>query len=155
MPYITIVAITFHILSAIVWVGGMFFAYVVLRPSLGFLEPPERLVLWNKVFPRFFFWVWIAAIALPVSGYIQVFLGFGGFEAAGMGVRIMHAIGLLMIAIYAFLYFVTFAEFRSAVEAEDWPRAGGVLARIRRLVGINLILGLLTSIIGATGRFWT
>ncbi len=155
MPYITIVAITFHILSAIVWVGGMFFAYVVLRPSLGFLEPPERLVLWNKVFPRFFFWVWIAVIALPASGYIQVFLGFGGIKAAGTGVRIMHAIGLLMIAIYVFLYFATFAEFRGAVEAEDWPRAGGVLARIRRLVGINLILGLLTSVIGATGRFWT
>ena len=72
-----------------------------------------------------------------------------------MGIQIMQVIGWLMIAIYVFLYFVTFAEFRSAVEAEDWPRAGGVLARIRRLVGINLILGLLTSIIGATGRFWT
>ncbi len=155
MPYITIVAVAFHILSAIVWVGGMFFAYMVLRPSLGFLPPPERLILWNKAFPRFFFWVWISVIALPASGYAQVFLGFGGFEAAGTSIMIMTAIGLLMIAIYVFLYFVTFAEFRSAVEAEDWPAAGGVLARIRRLVGINLILGLLTSIIGATGRFWT
>lgn len=155
MPYITIIAIAFHILSAIIWVGGMFFAYVVLRPSLGFLEPPERLILWNKVFPRFFFWVWIAVIALPVSGYIQVFIGFGDITAAGMAVQIMQGIGLLMIAIYIFLYFATFAEFKSAVEAEDWPRAGGALAKIRRLVGINLALGLLTSIIGATGRFWT
>ena len=99
MPYITIIAIAFHILSAIVWVGGMFFAYVALRPSLGFLEPPERLILWNKVFRRFFFWVWIAVIALPASGYIQVFLGFGGFQAAGMSVQIMNGIGLVMIEI--------------------------------------------------------
>jgi len=94
-------------------------------------------------------------IALPASGYAQVYLDFGDFGSAGMHIRIMHGLGLLMIAIYLFLYFVTFQNFRTAVEAEDWPRAGEVLKQIRRIVGFNLILGLVTSVIGASGRFWS
>ena len=44
-----------HLLSIVVWVGGMFFAYVILRPSAAdILQPPERLRLWDKVFSRFF-----------------------------------------------------------------------------------------------------
>jgi len=30
-----------HVLCAVLWVGGMFFAYVVLRPSLSVLEPMQ------------------------------------------------------------------------------------------------------------------
>ncbi|MEJ1958254.1 MAG: hypothetical protein WDM70_01360 [Nitrosomonadales bacterium] len=40
-----------HLLAVILWVGGMFFAYVVLRPSaVEILQSPERLRLWDKVF---------------------------------------------------------------------------------------------------------
>ena len=50
-----------HILAVLVWVGGMFFAYVILRPSAVItLQPPERLCLWDAVFKRFFGWVWVA-----------------------------------------------------------------------------------------------
>ena len=53
MPDISAFASVLHVLAAIVWVGGMFFAYMVLRPSLGILEPPQRPRLWNTVFPAF------------------------------------------------------------------------------------------------------
>ena len=43
-----------HILCIVVWVGGMFFALVVLRPSLAALEPAQRIALHNRVFRRFF-----------------------------------------------------------------------------------------------------
>ena len=40
------VTITLHLLSAVIWVGGMFFAYMVLRPAAAtLLEPPQRLPL--------------------------------------------------------------------------------------------------------------
>jgi uncharacterized membrane protein len=35
-------ALTFHILAAIIRIGGMFFAHVVLRPSVGTLDLPPR-----------------------------------------------------------------------------------------------------------------
>ncbi|MGN5479437.1 hypothetical protein ACTMU2_28655 [Cupriavidus basilensis] len=48
-----------HVTAAVVWVGGMFFAYLCLRPVAGqVLDPPSRLQLWRGVFDRFFRWVW-------------------------------------------------------------------------------------------------
>ena len=47
------VLLMLHLSSAIVWVGGMFFAYVCLRPAaIELLEPPARLRLWRGVFSR-------------------------------------------------------------------------------------------------------
>ena len=60
-------AISLHVLAAIVWIGGMFFALLVLRPSAGPLEPPDRLALWRRVFARFFAWVWISLALLIIQ----------------------------------------------------------------------------------------
>ena len=40
--FILSIALTLHLLSAVVWVGGMFAAYLCLRPAAGPLEPPQR-----------------------------------------------------------------------------------------------------------------
>ena len=56
----TTLALTFHILGAVVWVGGMFAAYVCLRPAAGALEAPQRLKLWRGFFAKFFPWVWVS-----------------------------------------------------------------------------------------------
>ena len=143
-----------HALSAVIWVGGMFFAYVVLRPSLGDHAPEQRLVLWNRVLQRFFPWVWLAVVLLPATGYAAIFVDFGGFAGAGLHVHIMHGIGLVMIALFLYLFARPFQRLKNAVAAEDWPRAGKDLAVIRRIVGTNLLLGLINIAIGTSGRFW-
>jgi uncharacterized membrane protein len=78
-----IVGLAFHILAAVIWVGGMFFAFAVLRPAVDPLEPAVRLPLWFRVFSRFFPWVWLCMAALLASGFAMVFLGFGGFATVG------------------------------------------------------------------------
>ena len=93
------VAMMLHMLSATVWVGGMFFAYMVLRPAAGLLEPPQRLSLWAQVFMGFFPWVWFAILTLLLSGYGMLFKFFGGMAAAPIYVHIMQGIGLIMILI--------------------------------------------------------
>jgi uncharacterized membrane protein len=40
-------------------------------------------------------------------------------------------------------------ELRMAVAAQDWPTGAAVLGKIRRLVGINLIVGLVLVVIAA------
>ena len=74
--------VALHVLAAVVWVGGMFFAYMVLRPAAGPLETAERLALWHRVFGRFFPWVWACIVLLLVSGYVMLFRAFGGFAGA-------------------------------------------------------------------------
>jgi uncharacterized membrane protein len=143
-----------HVLAAVIWVGGMFFAYMVLRPATGALDPHARLELWGQVFGQFFPWVWASVVGLLVSGYGMIFFGLGGFSAAGIHVHVMQAIGLLMIALFLHLYFAPWRRLRRALAAGDDPMAAAELAQIRRIVAINLTLGLITAAIGASGRYW-
>jgi uncharacterized membrane protein len=146
--------VALHILSAVVWVGGMFFAYMVLRPAAGPLEPPERFALWHRVFGRFFPWVWASIVLLLITGYSILFHSFGGFAGAPVHVNVMQGIGIVMMLLFLHLFFAPWRRFGRAVERKDFPEAAKQLAQIRRIVAINLALGLLTVVVGASGRFW-
>lgn len=148
------VALAIHILLAVVWVGGMFFAIMVLRLAAGELEPPVRAPLWARVFRKFFPWVWMAVILLPVSGYVMIFGVWGGFAGLPMHINIMQGLGWIMIAIYLHLWFAPYKRFRAAVDASDFPSAGKNLNQIRILVTTNLWIGLLNVVVGSTGRYW-
>lgn len=147
-------AIGLHILTAIIWVGGMFFAYMVLRPvAANQLEPPARLTLWVSCFDRFFVWVWLAVVVLPLSGYWILLAVLGGMANGGIHVHLMQGTAWVMIALFVYLYFVPYRRLKDAVSAGDWPRGGQALNNIRRIVGTNLLLGLLTAVIGSAGRY--
>ncbi|MBI3546606.1 MAG: CopD family protein [Gammaproteobacteria bacterium] len=149
------IAITLHILSAVIWVGGMFFAYMALRPvAAALLAPPLRLPLWSQTFARFFPWVWGAVIVLPLSGYWMIFDVFQGMQNVGLHIHIMQIIGWGMIAIFLHVFFAPYKKMSRALAINDFAAAGKQLARIRRLIGINLILGLLTIAVGAGGAYW-
>lgn len=143
-----------HTVAAVIWVGGMFFAHMALRPVLAELAPAERLKLWEGIFPRFFFWVWVSIITLLVTGYGVIIWGYGGFAGLAPHINIMQGIGLVMMLLYAWMYFVPYQAFRRALIAGDLPTAGAAQARIRRVITVNLPLGLVTAAIGATGGFW-
>ncbi len=147
-------AITLHILAAVIWVGGMFFAYMALRPvAATLLDPPKRLPLWSQTFAKFFPWVWLAVVILPLTGYWIVFQYMGGFAGARVYVHLMQAIGIIMILIYLHVFFAPYGRLKRAVAAQDWPAGGRALGQIRILIGINLILGLVTVAIAAAGRY--
>lgn len=149
------VANALHVLAAVVWVGGMFFAYVVLRPAVGEIEPAgERPKLWARVFPRFFAWVWAAVIVLPITGYWRMFMDFGGFARSGLYVHAMQILGWVMIGLFIYLFAVTHRRFQDKVTTGDIAAAGDQLAQIRRIVGTNLALGLIVSAVAAFGRLW-
>jgi len=137
-----------HIVGFTVWVGGMFFAYMALRPVAATrLEAASRLSLWEGVFEKFFFWVWIA---------VALILGSGLYRMALLGkpphyVLAMFITGIAMMLIFAHVFFAPYKRLRFAVKAHDWAAGGKALGQIRKLVGINLILGVLTMAFGALG----
>lgn len=144
------IAAILHTISAVVWVGGMFFAYIVLRPATGPLEPAARLALWRRVFAGFFAWVFTAGVLLLITGFTLL---LGGY-AAGLHVHLMMAVGIIMILIFLHLYFAPWKRFRAALDAGDNIAAAAQLNHIRILVMVNLILGLITVAIGGSGRYW-
>jgi uncharacterized membrane protein len=147
-------AIALHTLAAVLWVGGMFFAHMALRPSAAsLLEPPQRLPLWSATFSRFFPWVWVSVLALLATGYWLVFGFLGGMAGARWHVHLMQGTGLLMMILFTYLYFVPFPRLRRAVAGSDWAEGARQLARIRQVVGVNLVLGVLTVAVGSGGRY--
>ncbi len=143
-----------HLLAVLVWVGGMFFSYVVLRPAaVDVLQPPERLRLWDDVFLRFFTWVWGALCLILVTGLYMVYQ-YGGMAQAPHYVHAMLALGLAMAFVYGYVFFGCYVPFSLHVAKEQWKEAGEILARIRRLVGLNLMLALLTIGVAVTGVAW-
>ena len=139
-----------HVLAALVWVGGMFLAWMVLRPAaVNALEGPARLKLWVEVFQGFFRWVWVAVVLLPVSGVGMLHMHFNGFETAPRYVQVMMGLYVVMTALFIRIQALMLPELRTAVIAQDWPAGAAVLGKIRRLVGINLIVGLVLVAIAA------
>lgn len=150
MPY----SIALHLLAVVVWIGGMFFAYNALRPAAAqVLEPPLRLALWIQVFHRFFLWVWLSIFIIFCSGYWMLFQYFGGFASAGTHIHIMHGGAIVMLLIYLYVFFSPFRSLQQAVIVKDFPLAGRYLNKIRILVGINTVLGLLIIVTGSAGRY--
>jgi uncharacterized membrane protein len=140
-----------HVLGVVVWVGGMFFAYMALRPvAASVLEPPQRLTLWSGVFDRFFPWVWASVILILLTGLHM--LNFLGGMGAPLYVLAMFAIGIVMMLIFGHIFFSPYRKLKRAVTGQDWKAGGAALGLIRKLIGINLTLGLLTIVLAFLGR---
>jgi len=147
-------SLTVHVLASVIWVGGMFFAYVMVRPALGAIDEgtidsEQRLIIWVSLFRKFFPWVWLCIVALLASGFLMISL-MGGFASIGNHVYIMMGLGILMMAIFKFIYVAPFKHLCRGVEEQKWALAAYALGTIRKLVATNLVLGLLTIAI-ATG----
>jgi uncharacterized membrane protein len=141
-------ALLLHVLSVVVWVGGMFLAYLAVRPAaVEALEPPQRLRLWAGIFRRFFRWVWAAVALLLLTGFSMM----GEMERVPAYVQAMAGIGIVMMAIFLHVYFAPYGRLKRAVVAEDWKAGGAALSQIRVLVGVNLLLGLANVAVALLG----
>jgi uncharacterized membrane protein len=140
-----------HLLGVVVWIGGMFFAHMALRPAAQALPPPQRLPLLATAVTRFVQWVAVAIAAILVSG-IALIAMVGGMAQVGWWVHAMTGIGILMILLYAHLVAAPLRRLRAAVAAAEWERAGAAMAQVRKLVAANLVLGLVTITIAVLGR---
>ncbi|MBT3504859.1 MAG: hypothetical protein HN475_03710 [Piscirickettsiaceae bacterium] len=145
--------ITLHLLAVVIWVGGMFFAYMALRPAAGLLEPPVRLTLWSHTFKRFFPWVWVSIITLLVTGF-GIIKQSGGMGEVGPHVHIMLLLGIIMMLMFLHVFFAPHKKLALAVESQDWETGAKALNQIRLLISINLLLGLITTVVGSAGQFY-
>jgi uncharacterized membrane protein len=130
----------FHLVGAIVWLGGMAFMLWSLRPvAVGQLQPPVRVPLMAAVMSRFFPLVGLCIAALLLTG-IGMLMSVG-MKAAPIGWHVMLGVGLLMFALFGHLYFGPFKRLKLAVAASDWPDAGRRMGQIQTLVTVNFALG--------------
>lgn len=148
------IAMMLHVLSATVWVGGMFFAFVCLRPAAAELDPAHRMQLWASVLTRFFRWIGLAIALLLVTGFWMIFTVLGGMRSVGTHVHLMLGLGLLMMLLAAHVFFAPLKRLRKAVAESHWTDAGKRLNQIRIFIGVNLALGLVVVALGSGGRYF-
>ena len=143
------IALFLHVISDVIWVGGMFVAYVAVRPAAGeALEPPQRLRLWAGIFRRFFPWVWASVVLILATGFWMM----RDMTRVPIYIMVMTLIGIVMSAIFMHVYFAPFSRLKRSVAAEDWKAGGAALNQIRMLIGTNLVLGLLNVAVATLGR---
>jgi uncharacterized membrane protein len=138
---------TVHVLSIIVWIGGMVFAHFFLRPAVAQLEPPSRLRLMHDVLGRFFQAVLVASLLALASGVWMLgrvakeVVQSGGNFTMPLAWTVMAVLGAVMVAIFMHIRFALFKRFSRAVAAQEWAAGGAALAQIRTWVSVNIGLG--------------
>ncbi len=148
---------TLHVLSIIVWVGGMVFAHFFLRPAVASLEPPVRLRLMHEVLGRFFQAVLVASLLTLASGVWmlgrvarQVVQSGGNFQMP-LAWTVMAVLGVLMVAVFLHIRFALYKRLGRAVAASDVAAGGVAMAQIRRWVSVNLVLGVVIVVVTLLG----
>ena len=84
----------------------------------------------------------------------MVFAVYGGMAGVRPYIHLMLTIGVVMMLIFAHLYFAPFKRLKLAVQNQDWTEGGKRLGQIRKIVGLNLSLGLIVVIVAAAGRYF-
>lgn len=136
-----------HVLSIVVWIGGMVFAHFFLRPALAGLEPPLRVRVMHEVLRRFFTVVTGLSLAALLSGGWMIgrmakeTVQAGGTFAMPLDWTVMSALGTVMVLIFGHIRFALFARLKRAVAVSDWAAGGAALQTIRQWVLVNLVLG--------------
>jgi uncharacterized membrane protein len=141
---------TLHLLSIILWVGGMIFMLFFLRPVVDRMEAPQKLGLMRDVLRRFFGAVLAAIVTALVSGVGMMVL-YAGAAQSPDGARVpmpwtwmlMATLGIVMMAIFGHIRYVLYPRLHRAVQAQAWATGAAALASIRVWVRTNLSLGLL------------
>jgi uncharacterized membrane protein len=144
---------TLHVLSIVVWVGGMAFAHFFLRPAVAPLDPPVRVRLMHDVLGRFFKAVLAASLLTLASGVWmlgrvakQAVQSGGSFDMP-LAWTLMTVLGVAMVAIFMHIRFSLYKRLNAAVAASDWSAGGAALAQIRRWVSVNLGLGVVVLVV--------
>ncbi|MEM7541009.1 MAG: CopD family protein [Pseudomonadota bacterium] len=147
-------ALTTHLLAAIIWIGGMFFAYTCLRPSLGeTLAPAERARLLTATFSRFFHWVWIAIPILFATGLYMAFTRYGVMGTWPIFLHVMFGVAIIMSLLFFHIFFAPFKRLKRAMAQKDPQQAGAAIGQIRMIVLLNLALGIIVAIAASGGRY--
>ena len=137
-----------HLVAAILWMGGMTFMLVALRPAaVAALQVPERLRLMGAVWQRFFVLVLLSIAALFATGtsmYTSTFRAARlatGNGSVPLGWNLMLVLGLIMMLVFGHIFFAGYRRFKRAAAALDWPLAGSAAKQIHQLMVVNFVLG--------------
>jgi len=133
-----------HLLGMAAWIGGAAYALFVLRPSLGLLDTTQRNSVQLQCLKRFFLIVWQAMPLMLITGWLMLAFPLGGFGNPDWHIQAMQAIGLVMAGLFVYAFFGPFRKVRRAIRPQP-----ATFDRIRSVVSLNLLLGVIVVVIAS------
>ncbi|MGH8397389.1 MAG: hypothetical protein ACRETA_03985, partial [Gammaproteobacteria bacterium] len=88
-----------------------------------------------------------------VTGFYLIFGAFGGFKQVPPFVNLMLALGIIMMLLFAHVYFAAYRRLRHGVEVNEEDAVKKAMNQIRIVILINLILGLIVIFVAMMGAF--
>jgi len=147
MEIVTALIFWVHMLAAVVWIGGMVFNLLVVRPSMGVVDLPQRLKLADNILRRFIPVVWISVGLLVLTGLLMTLKRVASFEIllkTGYGniLILKLTVVAVMISIVASIRYSLLPRFESLIDSQS-NDLNKVLGQMVTLVKVNLVLGVL------------
>lgn len=143
-----------HVISAIIWVGGIFFLGIIAVPAARTMQPQTRSHLLNELGSRFRAVGYTLLALLIITGTVQAVVYGATWEnvlngsffkthfGSRFGIKMLFFIAMLGVSI-AHDFFVGPASVRAAQAGKDMThlrKAASWLARLTALLALGVVL---------------
>lgn len=146
MEIIYIITLWLHYLATIMWIGGMAFNILVLRPSMAAIDKNQRPVLGATVLKRFIIFAWLSITVLILTGIPIAFsrVAFEDILDTTYGIVLLskHFVTLIMILIVTWVSFVLSKKLASFA-----PKPDTILILVKTNLSLGILVLLLTAIL--------
>jgi uncharacterized membrane protein len=146
MEIIIIFMLWLHYLATVMWIGGMAFNILVLRPSMVAIDQNQRPVLGTTVLKRFIIFAWLSITVLILTGIPIAFsrVAFEHILSTTYGIVLLskHFVTLIMTLIVTWVSFVL-----SSKLAPFAPKPNTILIFVKINLSLGILVLLLTAIL--------
>ncbi len=143
MELINIIMLWLHYLATVIWIGGMAFNLLVLRPSMMVLEQSQRPVLGNKVLKRFIIFAWLSITVLVLTGISINYnrMASDNIPATyGIVLLVKHFVTSIMVLVVAWVSFVLSEKLTPFA-----PKPDTILILVKTNLSLGILVLFLTS----------
>lgn len=121
-----------HLFFATLWVGGMAYTLLFLRPSLKSLPEGPKQSLVQNLYGRFFLGVWLSILVLFITGF-GLWYGYRKDFSSNFLFHLKLLLFALMVLNFAYIYFFQYRK--------------GKFSAIPSLIAINFVFAILIYLV--------
>ena len=142
-----------HVISAIIWVGGMIAIRLAVHPALQNIEEAKvKMARTLEILRSFFSIVVIAVFLIIVTAVIMsVGMGFKGTELSGI-VHVKEAIWLIMTLNFGVMMYRRNKAERAFLSGAMQEAKEQLAPLAKFMIPVNIILGIIALYLGVTLR---
>lgn len=144
-----------HAAATAIWLCGLGYLWWALRLApVATVHRPARLQRWGDLFRQRFGAIWLVLVILSASGVSLMHASGLTLDTAPRPVQVMIGGAIASFALCLRIRSLLGPELDAALAVQDWTTGAWVLARIRRMVGACLLIGVAVASVALWQLSW-